>query len=357
MAERGLGPSLGYFTAIVEIGVLKTFIDFKVFDAIPDEGDISLSVVAEKVGGELEVLERFSKYLVAADILTSSTPGFVAHTAKSRTYRSSEIPAGFLVHVFNIVFRPMAHLQTYFEQHGFTSPKHANITPFGLSTGHPDLSFYRILDAEPALGKVFNSFISRAGGLWPLNGVYDFSWMKEKQDILAGERPIIVDIGGSNGFALRDILGDNIFIPAERCAIFDLPKSIENTKGSLDASVPAVQLVGGNIFEPFPTPVRSAVVYQFRRILNDYPDEDVLRAWQNVREAAAPDTRVYIVEELLQEKWTTFSAAQDVSFVMVGGKRRNAHMHSKLAGTAGFHLSSQFQDKVNRCGVLEFVLV
>ena len=355
MAE-GLGPAVGYFTTIAEIGVLKIFVDYKVFDMIPDEGDISLSELAEKVGGEQEVLERLTAYLVAAGFVASPAPDRIAHTTKSRIYKSGEIPAGFLVHIFNLLFRPMAQLQTYFAQHGFASPKHSNVTPFGLAMGHPDLNFYGILDAEPELARVFNSFIGRAGTLWPMKGVYDFGWMQGQQGAVTVARPVVVDIGGSNGLALQDILSDNAFIPAERCAIFDLPKAIENTKSSLDASLRAVQLVGGSMFEPFPETVRGALVYQFRRILNDYPDDDVLRAWRNVREAAAPDTRVYVVEELLQPNWSTFSGAQDVAFMLVGGKRRNADMHDKLAGGAGFRLNAQFQDTGNKCGVLEFVL-
>ena len=74
-----------YFTTIVEMGVLKTFIDYKAFDIIPDSGSISLAELAHKIGGELELLERFAAHLVAAKFLTALTPDHVAYTAKSRT--------------------------------------------------------------------------------------------------------------------------------------------------------------------------------------------------------------------------------------------------------------------------------
>jgi hypothetical protein len=339
------------------MGVLKTFIDYKAFDMIPDTGSISLSELALKVGGEHEVLQRLTAHLVAADFLASPAPDHVAHTAKSLIYRSEQIPAGFLVHVFNMLYRPMAQLPTYFAQHGLASPKNADVTPFGLAWGHPDKDVYGILEAEPAIGKVFNSFVGgRAGNLYPMKGLYHFSWMQQQAGSLDGERPVFVDIGGSSGFAVRDMLSDNPFIPAERCAVFDLPKAIENTTSTLDPAIQSIQLVPGSIFHPLPAAVRGSLVYQFRRILNDFPDDDVLRSWKTVREAAASDTRVYVVEELLQANRTTFQIAQDITFMLVGGKRRNVEMHTKLAGAAGFRLNAQFQDTGNEFAVLEFVL-
>jgi hypothetical protein len=135
----------GHFINIVEMTVLKTFVDYKVFDNIPDEGDISLSELAQKVGGETELLERFAAFLVSGDILKSTVPGRVAHTDKSRPYKSGEVTGGFIVHVFNMLFRPLAQLPTFFKQHGLASPKNANITPMGLAMGHPEMDVYEIL--------------------------------------------------------------------------------------------------------------------------------------------------------------------------------------------------------------------
>ena len=255
-----------------------------------------------------------------------------------------------------MLFRPMAQLPSFFEAHGLSSPKHANITPFGMAFGHPDKDVYGILEAEPALAKVFNSVVGRAGNLYPSKGVYDFRWMQTQAGALDGARPVFVDIGGSSGISLRDMLADNTFIPAERCAIFDLPKSIENTSSNLEPELKNVQLVPGSIFESLPSAVRGSLVYQFRRILNDFPDDDVLRAWKTVREGAAKDTRVYVVEELLQPDRTTFQIAQDITFMLVGGKRRTVAMHEKLAAANGFRLNGHFEDTVNECAVLEFVL-
>ena len=94
---------------MTEIGILKIFIDYKVFDLIPDVGEINVSELAEKVGGQQSLLERFSNFLVVNGVLSSSSPGRVAHTPVSRGYKSGEVPSLLIVHVFNFFLTPIAY--------------------------------------------------------------------------------------------------------------------------------------------------------------------------------------------------------------------------------------------------------
>ena len=365
-SEHNRGPVVNYFTITMEIGVLKTFVDYKVFDAIPDEGDVSLSELAEKVGAQQELLERFAQYLVAAGFLESPAAGRVAHTIRSRAYKSEEFPGKAMAYVFDMIFRPTAQLPKYFAQHGLASPKTVNVTPFGLATGHPELNLYEILEAEPDLGRAFDSLFGSMGTIFSMKGVHNFSWMQDQPGALEGTRPLFVDIGGNNCVALRDVLRDNAFLPADRCTIFDLPRAIKaagESQSQLAAEdggehLSSVQLVAGSVFEPLPSPVRGALVYQFRRILNDFADADVALAWRSVREASAPDTRVFVIEKLLEHgERSEYAAAQDLFMMLVGGKRRSAAMHAELAAAAGFRLHKQFEDSFNDFGVLEFHVV
>ncbi len=79
-----------------------------------------------------------------------------------------------------------------------------------------------------------------------------------------------------------------------------------------------------------------------------------------MREAAAPDTRILVIEELLSDKRLPMNVVLDVCLLYAAGKRRNAAIYGQLAGQAGFclngefqHVSSQFDD----FSVLEFVVV
>ncbi|KZF23890.1 putative O-methyltransferase [Xylona heveae TC161] len=363
MAAQGAGrPNMrqalesagAHFLNLVEIGIVKTFIDYKVFDQIVDEGDIAISEVAVKVGGEEALLERFSNYLIAAGILASTAPGRIAHTERSRAYRTGEIAAGFIVHVYNLFLRPMARWTEYFETNGLAEPKDAHKIPLGLATGHPDSDMYGVLDAEPKLAVLFNRAQAGSASIYSLKGVYDFGWL-QKAPTQPGERPAIVDIGGGSGLALRDILVDNPFVPPEQCAVLDLPKTIEQTKSQLNEDLRSVRLIGGTMFETLPQPVRGALIYQFRRVLSDFLDNAIVQALKQVREACAPDSRVLIIEELLHPNQSKFSLAQDISVMNFGGKRRSEAMFRKLAAQAGFNVNAVYRGPATDFGVVELL--
>lgn len=357
--KKAIGPNIDYLTTVVEVGVLKAFIDFKIFDCIPDTGAISPSELATKVGGQKELLDRTLPLLVAASILQNPQDDMVAHTERSRSYRSGELGAGFLVHMHNFFVRSMAIFPEFLAQHGFRSPTDAQVTPFGLATGNPNKNAYEIVGGDVKLSKDFDDFVGRTSKVFPMTGVYDLQWMQDIPEVNVTSRtgrPLFVDIGGSNGHAVRDIVNDHPWLLAERCAVLDRAPTIENTRASADDSIKGIQLVAGSVLEAIPRQVQGALSYQLRRILNDFADDNVRQCWKVLKEAAAPDTRVYVVEELLQANRNAYGIAQDLSMMLIGGKRRNSQMHAELALGAGFKLARRFPDTYNDCSVLEFVL-
>lgn len=341
-----------HFVNLVEIGILKTFIDHGVFDRIPEQGSIALVELSPPGSDELALLERFTTYLVASEILASPAEGLVAHTPRSMSYRTGQIPAGFVVHVFNFLLRPVAQWPLYFERNGLKAPQIANNIPLGLATGHPDSNLYGILDKEPALAKQFNGAMAGSGKIYSLNGVYNFHWVT---DLLVGDRHAIVDVGGGTGVALQDIIRDNDFIPPSKCAVLDLATVVEHgNESNRESRMP--RLVGGSMFEPYPKHLHNSVVYMFRRVLNDFPDDDVVKALVQARAACAPDSRILIIEELLHANRSKFSIAQDIFVMNFGGKRRSEDMFRILASKAGFRVNSVIEDIVSDFGVVELVL-
>lgn len=340
---------------VVEFALVKLSIDYKVFDMIPDEGDISVAELASKVGGEQELVDRIATFFIAAGILESPKQGTVAHTARSRLYKSNEPTAWLYIHVFNNIIRPVVQFPAFFAKHGLASPKSPRVTPIGLAFGYEDKAVYDILVADAKTHKGFNNALRELGAMYSLKGVYDFRWM---QGAVWGLRPAIIDVGGSSGFALRDAIRNNPFIPAEKCVLYDLPQVIENTKNNLDESLRTAQLVAGDMFEPYPENLRGALVYQFRRVFNDFPDDDVVRALQSVRKAVGPDSRVLVIEEMLSTKPNVMNVTMDIALMCAAGKRRNAAMFKELAERAGFSLNAEFHkvaDEFDDFSVLEFV--
>jgi hypothetical protein len=344
-----------------EFALIKVFIDYKAWDAIPDEGDISVAELADKIGGTQEVVERITTFFLAGKVLTSPAPGRVAHTKKSRLYKFDQPAAWLYIHMFNNVFRSFAQLPDYFAKYGLASPQSASTTPLGLAHGYDNKPAYEIIVANKTVHKGFNEALRELGVMYSLKGVYDFGWMKEA--LASSSRVAIVDVGGSHGLALSDAVRNNSFIPAERCVLYDLPQVIENTKKNVekdaDEVLKKVQLIPGRMFEPYPEPIQGALIYQFRRVLNDFPDDDLVRAFQTVRTAVAPDSRILVIEEMLNPKRIPMNVGLDICLMQAAGKRRNAAMYSELAGRAGFRLNAEFQSvsgQFDDFGVLEFVV-
>ena len=340
----------------IEFALIKSFIDFKAWDAIPDEGDIAVSELSEKIGGTPEVVERITTFFLATELLTSTALGRVAHTPKSLIYRSTEPTTGLYVHMFDTLFRPLAQLPQYFEKFGLASPKDNKNTPFTWAFGAEDTAPHEILVADKKASKQFTGAMKEIGPMYSLKGVYDLGWTEEA---VAEPRPVFVDIGGSAGFAVKDVLRNNSFIPAEKCFIVDLPQVVETTKKREDEDLRSVQLQAGNMFEPYPEAVHGSQIYHIRRVLNIYPDEDVVRAMENVRKVAAPDSRLLIVEELLSPKRYIKNVLTDIYLMCASGKRRSPGMFGELGQRAGWQLNGTFQNvnsEFDDFSVLEFVV-
>ena len=196
--------------------------------------------------------------------------------------------------------------------------------------------------------------------MYSLKGIYDFSWAKAG---MAANRLMFVDIGGSHGFALKDIVRYNDFVPPEQVVLFDLPGVVDNTEKNIiprDTTLQKVQLARGNMLDPYPQALHGAQAYHIRRVLNTYPDDEVVRALKNIRDMCAPDSRLLIVEELLTPGRYVFNVLVDIYFMCAAGKRRTAAQFTALAEQAGFRLYGQF-DNINASwddfSVLEYVVV
>jgi hypothetical protein len=346
-----------HYMNLIEFGILKVFIDHQVFDHIPELGDLSIEELATKTNGDESLLRRFSDYLVASEILASTAPGRLAHTSRSLSYRSNGIAAGFVSHVYHFFLRPMASWTVYFEKYGLTEPKDANTIPLGLAMGHPHADLYTVLDREPYLAHMFNIAQARSAAIYPIKDVYDFGWLRELLATPPGSKhPVIVDIGGSHGLALKEILNDNTFVPAQRCAVFDLPKTVEQAQNNLDEALRHVQFIGGSMLKPFPEAIRAAAIYQFRRVLSDFVDKDIVLALKQTREACISDSRVLLIEELVKPTRDKFAIAQDVSVLNFGGKRRSEADWRHLAEQAGFQVHRVYERAGSEFAVLQLIV-
>lgn len=253
-------PIHGYFYSMVELGVLKTFIDHHIFEAIPSEGSISVSELSDKVHGEYSLLKRFSNFLVAAKVLQAPSPDHLAHTPLSAMFQDYRATM-FYSHFFEYFLVSAARWPSFFAENGLAEPASASRNPFGLAAGAPDKSLYEILETTPDKAEAFNRTMAISLDAMPITGMYDFGWVAEyafahstagQGGRCSGSRPLIVDVAGGMGQALKAILQENRMIPAQRCVLQDRPAVIEKAVEEGDSALEKVEKVGVSFLEEQP---------------------------------------------------------------------------------------------------------
>ncbi|KAI3393436.1 hypothetical protein diail_4272 [Diaporthe ilicicola] len=353
----------GYMYSFIEMGAVKLFIEHKVFAALPADGSaISLGDLAARTGTELNMLERLANFLVACDVLSAGAEArTVAHGRTSRFFLDEGVSLMFS-HLFENCLLPVAHWPEYFGTHGLAEPKKANVTPWGLSWGHPDKTNYEVFALFPEKALPFNASMKVGVADMPITGMYDFSWIGRYATATATAtdagadkaRTLLVDVGGGMGQALKAILAENADIPAGRCALQDRPETIEEVEKEADPALAQVQKFGASFHGE--EPVKGALVYHIRRVLNDWPDKDVINVLSQIRAAAAPDSRVLISEQIITDAPSQMMGAVDLFFMNFGGKRRSERHYGELAAQAGLRLSSFSRHGTSDSAVIELVV-
>ncbi|KAA8641783.1 uncharacterized protein ATNIH1004_010722 [Aspergillus tanneri] len=353
-----------YYFSMVEIGIMKLFVDHQIFAFLPTNDDgISLSELSTTLNADYNLLERLSNFLVAAKVLSAPHPGYLAHTAVSLQFVDQDSwQFLFFNHIFDFFLVPSTSWPKYMKQHGLVEPKSARETPFGLAAGHPDKTLYEILETIPERAALFNRTMAASFPPMPVLGMYDFGWIGEyARSHPQGPdacRPLIVDVGGGKGQALKAILKEYPSIVPERCVLQDVPEVIRQAQeedGEDQVIFRPVKKIASSFFDE--QLIKGALAYHIRRVLNDWPDNDCVTILRHLRAAAAPDSRVLISEQILQAPLTLEVAALDLWMLNFGGKRRSERMFGEIAERAGWRVSRILRDRNSDSGVVELVVL
>ena len=143
----------------------------------------------------------------------------------------------------------------------------------------------------------------------------------------------IVDVGGSRGTLLLEVLGRN---PKARGTIFDLPPVIEVSEREIagHALRDRVDLVAGSFFESVPA---GGDAYILKHILHDWPDAECLRILRSIREAIPDDGRLLVFDALLMPGAPPWAWWLDVHMmVLQDGKERSPEEFEALFRETGF---------------------
>ncbi|GKT67067.1 O-methyltransferase [Colletotrichum tofieldiae] len=264
---------------------LKLFLEWKVFDLIPLDNSISYTHLAKKLEADVSLI-----------------------TLK---------------------------LPEYFAQYGRREPATRTHTPYAFTYGKPEKEVWELHEENPEQVKRFMKSMEMVQQFIPLEGIYDFSWVKAKL-LEEHNRPIFIDVGGSKGHAIRAILKENPFIPAERVVLQDRDEVIEQVAALKDPGLESVKLQAHDFHTE--QPVKNALIYWIRRCLHDYGDDDSVKILSQLSDAMGSDSKVLVVEYVLQNPPPSLGAMTDFGMMSIGGKERTAGDWKALTARAGLKI-------------------
>lgn len=189
----------------------------------------------------------------------------------------------------------------------------------------------------------------------PIPGPYDFSWIVD-HPIEDKSRPLLVDIGGSDGKVLLSILRNTHNLPPERCVLQDLPHVLDDVSMTRqEEEIKALKKVPIDFFKeetvkgefsgiltdvkPRLTLSPGALVYHIRRTLHEYADADALNILRLIAKAMTPDSRLLVVDLIITNTPTPLAAAVDLFMCITAGKERTIEMFERLTADAGLRIT------------------
>ncbi|KAK2745075.1 o-methyltransferase [Colletotrichum kahawae] len=315
-----------------EITALRLCIDWGVFAAIPEQGAISFSELDKQVNSETSLIRRVCWVLIASGILRQYGTDRVEHTSLSRQYLPGSPDGLLLSMVFDEHMLPALKLPEYFIEYGRCEPVTRLHTPHAYALGHPDKDIWEIQKENPERMKRFMAAMDVLQKFIPLVGMYDFSWVKLKLSENE-DRVILVDVGGGKGHAIKAILNENPFIPAERVVLEDRDEIIEEVAALTEPELKGVQLQVHDFHQP--QPVKGALIYWIRRCLHDYGDYVCVKMLKQLSDAMASDSKVLISEMVMSNPPDPLVAMNDFGMLEIGGKERTADDWAELVARAG----------------------
>ncbi len=146
----------------------------------------------------------------------------------------------------------------------------------------------------------------------------------------------IVDVGGGTGMLLASLLRhfDNL-----HGILFDLRRMVANAPDVLrqQGVVDRCRIVDGDFFEEVPA---GADVYILKAVVGGWDDAACSRILATVRRAMRDDSRLLIIEPLMNEHFSRGNLVQLNTLVLYGGRDRSRGDYQRLAHASGLNISA-----------------
>ncbi|GAB1312713.1 hypothetical protein MFIFM68171_02923 [Madurella fahalii] len=346
-----------------EIIVMRLFLKWEVFQGIPLQGSISFSELAAKIGAEVGLIARLSRMLIASGMLSLAGKDQVAHTHRSRMIAEDPLFRSTAKLILYEDFPQAAGTPEYFEHYGRREPAGKAHTPYGFRKGQPEKTVFELMGEQPQLVQIFMEAMVRTQEFLSTSH-YDVSWIVAAEnddddgddnddDDDDDDRPLLVDVGGGAGQALRDILSRTPGLPRERCVLQDRAEVIERNKktGGGDPELSGVRMMAVDFHQEQPIKGTLTLHYLFqslslcarayliRRCLHDYGDKECAGILRQIEGAMDNDSRLLIMEMVLLPDSPPFCYAMDMAMMGIAGKERTLDDWEALTAEAGLKIS------------------
>lgn len=244
---------------------------------------------------------------------------------------------------------PYTRWPDYFRTYGRKEPNTVTHVPHGFGWGEPEKTFWEMASGERL--EDYNTGLQTADEFLPITGIFPFKWIAENAHAVADDAPLIVDVGGGRGHALRRIRAECPDIPRERMVLEDRPPVIEEVVRLGLAELQGVKKIAHDFFKE--QPVKGALVYYLRRIMHDWSDDLDCTILGHLRDAMTPNSRILITEQVVTNPPSSLTAQTDLVLMNIGGKERTEKDWRTLIATAGLEIVKFWNAEATEVSVIE----
>ncbi|KAF4303886.1 O-methyltransferase family 2 [Botryosphaeria dothidea] len=237
----------------------------------------------------------------------------------------------------------------YFAKYGRKNPTEPTHNPCAYAYGTEDKTFFEVIEGERL--QDFNTTMQTLDFVLPIRGMFPFQWITENVHRVPDDTALVVDVGGGQEQALRQIMQECPDIPAERLVLQDLPSVIEDAKVGDFPELQGVQKMPHNFFEE--QPVKGALVYYIRRVMHNWSDRNNCRILGHVRDVMSPASRILITEQVVANPPPPEATWLDLLMMGLGSKQRTEKDWYSLAGAAGLELVKIWKSPGTAVAVME----
>jgi len=302
---------------------------------VPDAlaaGPRTADELAADLGADADALGRFLRALASLGIFTETRDGRYANSPLSDLLRSDvEGSARWIAQSFGA-----EHYRVWSDAlHTVLSGEPASPRVLGRE-------YFDWLGDHEAEAQNFNHAMAAASEV-RVQPLLERDWDDE----------LVVDVGGGTGRLLTTLLARH---PRLRGIVVDLPHSEDEARATIAGAGVAdrCDFVAGSFFDTVPP---GGDVYVLAHILHDWSDERALEILRMCRRAAAPGTRLLLLEGVVPDGPEPHPAKiLDLHMlVLLGGRERTEREWRSLLAEGGFELAAVRPDP--RQTVIEAVAV